>query len=196
MDDLSHSVISTFLDVTSLASAVAAMRLNIVEERLQYWLNWVVIDPVGVLTDQPMDLRTRAEIANLRPAAEQLGITINPQAWRPCPIYAHAAIDWAFDHSHVYGRSAFIALAKAYWANTVNLREVNEIIDVVHQAGVPTQGLGIHLGRKQTLAAQFQQLAQARSAHIGDTPVLSVGGTLLPGLLDEEAYVEIIASMT
>ncbi len=186
---------SIYLDITSLASVVAAIRINRVEETLSYWLNWVVMDPVGIITDQPIDLRTRAQIADLRSQAHYLGITITPPSWRPSPIYAHAAIDWAFDHSHVYGRSAFIALSKGYWAGITDIRQPAAVINTVRNAGIPTQGLDRHLGRKETLTTQYRQLVQARAAHIGDVPVLSVAGTLLPGLLDEDAYIEIIESM-
>ena len=194
-DELSQSVISIFLDVTSLASAVAAMRLRTVEEAQRYWLHWTVFDPVGITADQPMDLRTRAEIADLREEAEHLGFTINPQPWRPCPVLAHAAIDWCFAQSHVYGRTAFLALAKAYWANTTDIRSEVDVAETLHAAGLPIRGLAHHLGQRTTIQAQFQALARIRASHIGDTPVLKVRGTLLPGLLDPEAYVEIIQSM-
>lgn len=194
-DDLSHSVISLFLDVTSLASAVAALRVRQVEERLRYWLYWSVFDPIGVTTDQPMDLRTRAEIADLRVEAESLGLTISPQPWRPCPVLAHAAIDWCFNQSHVYGRTAFVALAKAYWANSTDIRDEVQVAECLHRAGLPTRGLAHHLGLKSTMQAQFQNLVRIRAAHIGDTPVLKINGTLLPGLLDPEAYLEIIQTM-
>ena len=194
-DELSQSVISLFLDVTSLASAVAAMRLRQVEESLQYWLHWTVFDPVGITIDQPLDLRARAEIADLREEAEHLGFTINPQPWRPCPVLAHAAIDWCFAQSHVYGRTAFIALAKAYWANTTDIRDEIQVVETLHHAGLPIRGLAHHLGLKSTLQEQYRNLVGIRAAHIGDAPVLKVHGTLLPGLLDPEAYVEIIQSM-
>lgn len=194
-EDLSQSVISLFLDVTSLASAVAAMRVRQVEEQLQYWMHWTVFDPVGVNTDQPMDLRTRAEIADLRAEAEHLGFTINPQPWRPFPGLAHAAIDWCFEESHVYGRTAFIALAKAYWATTTDIRDEVQVVECLHRAGLPTRGLAHHLGLKSTMQAQFQNLARIRAAHIGDTPVLKANGTLLPGLLDPDAYIQIIETM-
>lgn len=194
-DELSQSVISLFLDVTSLASAVAAMRLRQVEESLQYWLHWTVFDPVGITIDQPLDLRARAEIADLREEAERLGFVINPQPWRPCPVLAHAAIDWCFAQSHVYGRTAFIALAKAYWANTTDIRDEIQVVETLHHAGLPIRGLAHHLGLKSTLQEQYRNLVGIRAAHIGDAPVLKVHGTLLPGLLDPEAYVEIIQSM-
>lgn len=178
-DELSQSVISLFLDVTSLASAVAAMRLRQVEESLQYWLHWTVFDPVGITIDQPLDLRARAEIADLREEAEHLGFTINPQPWRPCPVLAHAAIDWCFAQSHVYGRTAFIALAKAYWANTTDIRDEIQVVETLHHAGLPIRGLAHHLGLKSTLQEQYRNLVGIRAAHIGDAPVLKVHGTLL-----------------
>lgn len=192
--NISPSVISIFLDVTSPGSLVAAWRIAHVEERLHYWLRWVVVDPVGVQTDQPVDLRTRAAIASLSAEMGRLGIRPHTPAWRPCPTYAHAAIDWAFDRSHVYGRTAFIALAKAYWRNDIDLRDPAQVDACIRRAGVATPGLIEHLGARSTHAAQAQRLVQTRAAHIGDVPVLKVGSTLLPGLLDEEAYEAIITS--
>lgn len=194
-DDLSLSVISIFLDVTSLASLIAALRICNVEESLNYWLHWTVFDPVGVAIDQPLDLRTRGEIANLRPEAEHHGVRIHPKPWRPCPVLAHAAIDWCFDQSHVYGRTAFIALAKAYWADTTDIRDDVQVVECLHRAGLPTRGLAHHLGLKSTTQTQFQNLARIRAAHIGDTPVLKINSTLLPGLLDPDAYTQIIQNM-
>ena len=126
---------------------------------------------------------------------ERLGFVINPQPWRPCPVLAHAAIDWCFAQSHVYGRTAFIALAKAYWANTTDIRDEIQVVETLHHAGLPIRGLAHHLGLKSTLQEQYRNLVGIRAAHIGDAPVLKVHGTLLPGLLDPEAYVEIIQSM-
>lgn len=191
----SHSVISIFLDVTSLPSLVAAWRLSQVEERLQYWLNWVVVDPIGIQTDQPVDLRARAAIAALTPEVQRHGLTIVIPAWRPAPRYAHAAVDWAFDRSHVYGRTTFMALAKGYWQGTVDIRDPEAVTACVRAAGIATRGLDTYLTARTTLADQAQRLVQTRAAHIGDVPVLKAGPTLLPGLLDVEAYETIIRTM-
>ena len=180
-------------DYGSPASAVAVLRVERVAEVLGAAAR-VRVAPFAALPLEvavPPGLDVLAELDALRDDAAAEGLLWRRPSALPPTTAAHVVGHVA--EAAGRGRAWRSACYRALWQDGADLADPALLLDLATRVGLDPTAVAGAIDDRVALAAARRRAGRARRDGVGGVPVLQVGRTLLPGLLAEDALVELLA---
>lgn len=175
-------VLTLFHDYTDPASAVAALRLQrLADEGLA--VAFEGFDAVGIDATVPPTPDVLARVADLRPAAAQLGLVLRRPRALPPTSPAHLVGEVA--ERRGLGASWRQTCYRAVWERCADLGDRHVLANLATRAGLEGTEVEDALDDRALLASVRRRMASRRRLGVGGVPIILAGGTLVPGLLDE-----------
>lgn len=174
-------MLTLYHDYTSPASAVAVARVA----RLQaegVAIRVVGTEAFGLDATLPVTLDLIEELRRVGPLAEAEGVALHRPTIVPPTASAHLVEDVAAaeGEAHAWRTRCYAA----YWRDGRDISDPNVLAALATEVGLSHDRVVDVLADRLALLALRQRFAGHRREGIGGVPLLSYGGTLVPGLID------------
>lgn len=176
-------MITLFHDYISPASAVAVLRVHtLVAEGVP--VDVVGFQPLPLEVAIPPTLAVMEELERHADDAAALGLTLGRPRRLPPTTGAHLVERLAGDRDAAVRFRA--AAYRALWEDGADLAAPDVLVALATQAGLDGDLTRTRVQDRVEMARIKQQLAGARSVHVGGVPALDVDGTLVSAFLPLE----------
>lgn len=171
-----------YFDYTSLAAAVAALRLQAIADAGGR-VGFEGIDVLGVDIALPVTLDQLDEIARFSDRAAARGLTVRRPSQRPPTLAAHLVGDLAT--SQGLGAAWRDTVLRAYWTRDAALDATPVLLELAERAGLDRDEVAGALADAAARTSVRQRMTADRGRGIGGVPVLEFDGTLVSAELTD-----------
>jgi predicted DsbA family dithiol-disulfide isomerase len=181
-------VLTLHFDLTSPQAALAVLRLQEVADQ-GHAVVFRGIDVLGVDMALPVTLDQLAELAAVREAAAERGLSMRRPTLRPPTLDAHL-LGLQADAAGL-GAAWRTACLTAYWTRGEDLSDHTVLVELAGAVGLARDVVERHLADRAARDELRARMLQLRQLGIGGVPVLELDGTLCSADVDDATLLEL-----